>query len=93
MQRPVVAIWSLRAHDESAATMCRLHAVGSQLQTVEQRSTALSGAGVAEERPRCSLFFMQGKAFIFVTVDPTYTFNLILVVNLFWTDFGFKGVV
>lgn len=51
---------SVRAHDESAATVCRLHAVGNQLQT-EQRSTASSGTGGADGRPGWSLFSTQGK--------------------------------
>lgn len=70
------ALW-LRVHDEFADTPCRLHAAGNQLQTVEQRRTAVSGVGGAEERPSRSLVFTQGKASITVMPDGNYTLYLI----------------
>lgn len=47
-----------RGHAGSAVTSCRRQAAGNQLQTAEQRSTAVDGAGGgAEERPSRSLLF------------------------------------
>lgn len=61
----------MRGHDVSS-----LHAAGNQLQTVEQRSAAVNGAGGALE-PYRSSFFTQGKAFMFVMLDRSCPIYLI----------------
>lgn len=73
MQRPVGAILSsLRGHEESAGTMCRLHAAGNQLQIVEQRRAAVREA---EQRPRRSLASHK-VTHLRLTLDRNYAIHL-----------------
>ncbi|TDH17232.1 hypothetical protein EPR50_G00006250 [Perca flavescens] len=73
MQRPwgqFCHICAVTRNPRARCVGCTLPAAGNQLQTVEPRSTAVNGAGGAEERPNRSLFFTQDLQDLFDGSTP-----------------------